>query len=209
MKKADWAAFCLAVLVSLVCRSGVSAGEAAGVYQDFANEEIKPYVKIMEGPWVDNVLGGGKGNYRVTAKIPKNAKYVLGLFDNKVSRAGADERSAVVLLDGVNPLAPGEKIPVAEIDKRDVSSFRKVPFDGVTFNSRGSDGKDCYVKVVDAKEDGVPGPVKPFTVPAGRSGKNLGRMDVFIFAGPAYSPVPGQKVSYGKPLVRYSIFFEE
>lgn len=209
MKRTGLAALCLAAVVSVVLSSGWAGEKKADVNQEFAAEEIKPYVKIMEGPWVDNVLAGGTGNYRITAKIPKNAKYVVGLFDHKVGRAGADERSAVVLVDGVNPLAPSETVPLAEIGKRDVSSFRKVPLDGITFSARDSSGKDCYVKVVDAKEDGVPGPVKPFAIPAGRSGKNLGRMDIFIFAGSAYSAIPGQAVSYGKPLVTYSIQFEE
>lgn len=186
-----------------------SAGIAGDLNKAFADEEIKPYIKIMDGPWLANNVSGSVRNYRVTAKAPRGAKYVVGLFDNKVGRTGADERSAVVLIDGVNPLAPSESLPVADIDKSDVSGMRKAPLDGLTFNSRDTSGKDCCVKVVDAKEEYALGPVQPFAIPAGRTGKNLARIDVFIFAGPAYPPVPGQVVEYGAPLVKYSVFLEE
>lgn len=193
--------FVMVAAMLCVCVSAVQAGDA---YQQFDNEEIKPYIKIMKGPWVNNTVTGGPGNYRLTAKIPKDSEFVLGLFDIKINRAGKDQKSAVVLLDGVNTLAPSEKVSVAELDTADVSWMRKTPFDGLTYNSRDSLNRDCTVKVVDAKEEYEFGPVKPFKLPMGRTG-NLARMDIFIFAGPAVPPNPGEAINYGKPVNRFSI----
>lgn len=196
----------LATVAIALCAAGKA--RAADVYQQFNNEDIKPYLKIIKGPWVDNTVAGGPGHYRISAKLPRNSEYVIGLFDHKINRTGNDQRSAVVLIDGVNPLAPAETIPPAEIDGADVSWMRKVPFDGLTFNSRDSAGKDCTLTVVDAKEEYEFGPVKPFTIPAGRSG-NLGRIDIFLYAAPANPPTPGQAVQYGKPVNRFSIAMTE
>lgn len=205
MKTCMWSRFlfCFAAAVFF------SAAFAGDMNQKFVEEEIKPYIKIMQGPWVSNVVSGTPGKYRIAAKVPANAQFVLGLFDNKVGRTGADERCAVVLVDGVNPLAPSESVPVSEIDGADVSGMRKIPLDGLSFNAQDPAGKDCTVKVVDAKEEYEVGPVKPFSIPAGRSGKNLGRVDVFVFAGSALPPSPGQTVAYGAPLAKFAMLMEE
>lgn len=205
MRKAAKRVLFLAVAV---CVLAATTARAVDVYQQFNDEEIKPYIKIIKGPWVNNTVAGGPGHYRVTAKIPKDSEYVLGLFDGKVNRAGKDQRSAVVLVDGVNPLAPGETLSINDIETADVSWMRKVAFDGLTFNSRDSSGKDCCVKVVDTKEEYEFGPVKPFSVPSGRSG-TLARIDVFLFAGPAVPPTVGEVVQYGKPINKFSITLTE
>lgn len=181
---------------------------AATAQEQFDAEEIKPFLKIMEGPWVNNVVSGGGGAYRLTAKMPRDAKYVIGLFDHKVGRAGKDQRSAVVLVDGVNPLAPAERVAPGAVDSTDVSWMRKVPFDGLTFNSRDGSGRDCTVKVVDAKEEYEFGPIKPFAVPMGRAG-SLGRIDILVYAGPAAPPNPGEVVQYGKPLAAFAMILSE
>ena len=185
----------------------VCCGAASGA-DTFDNEEIKPYIKLMDGPWVGNSVSGRAGAYTIHVQIPRNARYALGLFDNKINRSGADARSAVVLVDGVNPLVPSEKIPLSAIDGADVSAFRKYPLDGATYTARDTSGKDAFVKVVDAKEEWEVGAVKPLAVPAGRAG-NLGRIDVFLFAAPAQAPVVGETVAYGKPFLRYSILMSE
>lgn len=198
------------LFVALFALCAVVGGQAVSedVYQQFNDEEIKPYIKIIKGPWVNNVVTGGPGSYRLTAKLPKDSKYVLGLFDHKINRSGADERSAVVLFDGVNPLAPSEAVSLSDIDTSDLTWMRKFPFDGLTFNSRDTSGKDCCVKVVDSKEEYEFGPVKPFTIPAGRSG-NLGRVDILIFKGPANPPTPGQTINYGKPITKFVMTLSE
>lgn len=191
-----------------LCALFAKQAMCADITQQFNDEDIKPYIKIMKGPWVNNSVSGSPGSYRLNAKLPKDAEYVIGLFDHKINRAGPDERCAVVLLDGVNPLAPSEGISINDIETYDLSWMRKVPFDGLTFNSRDTAGKDCCVKVVDAKEEYEFGPVKPFKVPAGRSG-NLGRIDIVIFKGPANSPTPGQTIDYGKPIGKFVINLTE
>jgi hypothetical protein len=191
-----------------LCACSLLASAAAAGQAGFDNEEIKPYIKIINGPWVGNFVSGRAGAYTVHVQVPKNAAYALGLFDNKINRTGSDARSAVVLVDGVNPLAPSEKIAVGALDGADVSSFRKYPLDGVTFTARDTSGKDAFVKVVDAKEEWEVGAVKPFAVPAGRSGV-LGRIDVFLFAAPAQPPIVGETVAYGSPYLRYVIFLDE
>lgn len=197
--------FVMVSLCAMLSRQAVSAD----VYQQFNAEEIKPYIKVIKGPWVNNVVTGGPGAYRLTVKLPENTKeYVLGLFDHKINRSGADERCAVVLFDGVNPLAPSETVSVNDIETSDLSWMRKVPFDGLTFNSRDASDKDCCVKVVDTKEEFEFGPVKPFKVPSGRSG-TLGRVDIVIFKGPANPPTPGQVIDYGKPINRFIITLSE
>ena len=202
--------FFISVLIACGCLSAFAyAGQQPNADDLFAREEIKPYIKIINGPWVGNAVSGRAGAYVVRVQVPKNAQYALGLFDNKINRTGGDERSAVVLVDGVNPLVPAEKIPLNAIDSADVSAMRKYPFDGTTFTARDTSEKDAFVKVVDAKEEWEIGPVKPLAIPAGRSGANLGRIDVFIFAGPAQPPVVGQTVMYGRPLLRYTILLSE
>lgn len=186
-----------------------AAGQQPDIDALFAREEIKPYIKIINGPWVGNSVSGRAGNYTVRVQVPKNAQYALGLFDNKINRSGDDERSAVVLVDGVNPLAPAEKVSPSALAGADVSHMRKYPFDGLTFTARDTSGKDAFVKVVDAKEEWEVGAVKPFSIPAGRSGANLARIDIFVFAGPAVSPTVGQTVSYGAPLARYTVLLGE
>jgi hypothetical protein len=195
--------FALSVLIACVlCAASAPAADS------FDNEEIKPYIKIIDGPWVGNAVSGHAGSYAVTVRIPRDARYALGLFDNKINRAGSDERSAVVLVDGVNPLAPSERVPAGSVDGADVSAFRKYPLDGTTYTARDVTGKDAFVKVVDAKEEWEVGAVQPFAVPAGRSGA-LGRIDIFLFAAPALPPVAGQAVEYGVPYLRYSISLQE
>lgn len=194
--------------VLFACALCAALGSAADAAAGFNNEEIKPYIKLMNGPWVGNAVSGRAGDYRVHVQIPKNASYALGLFDNKIGRSGPDQRSAVVLVDGVNPLVPAERIPVASLDSADVSAFRKYPLDGTTYTARDVSGKDAFVKVVDAKEEWEVGAVKPFAVPAGRAG-NLGRIDIFLFAAPALPPVAGEVVAYGKPYLRYTIQLSE
>ncbi len=167
----------------------------------FDAEEIKPYIKIMDGPWVGNAVSGGGGAYTIRVQVPTGARYVLGLFDNAIGRAGADARSAAVLVDGVNPLAPAEAVPAAAAASADVSSFRKYPLDGVTYSARDTSGKDAFVKVVDAKEEWEVGPVKPF--------EGVSRIDVAIFAAPAQPEVAGGVVEYGAPVLRYTILLTQ
>lgn len=198
----------LVIAALAVCAFSSGQAMAADAHQQFNDEDIKPYIKIIKGPWVNNTVTGGSGSYRLDAKVSKEAEYVVGLFDHKINRRGEDARCAVVLVDGVNPLAPGEAVAVHDIDNSDVSWMRKVPFDGLTFNSRDTAGKDCCLKVVDAKEEFEFGPVKPLKIPAGRSG-NLGRVDVIIYKGPANPPTPGQAVNYGKPLNKFVITLSE
>ncbi len=199
---------CLAAVFSafLLPALAVSAQPQTG----FDGEEIKPYVKLMDGPWVGNAVSGGAGAYTIRVQVPAGARYVLGLFDNKIGRTGADARSAVVLVDGVNPLAPSETLPPgASAASADLSAFRKYPLDGVTFSARDTSGKDAFVKVVDAREEWEPGPVKPFSLPAGRSGANPVRIDVAVFAAPALPPVAGETVRYGAPVLRYAVLLGE
>lgn len=200
MKRLFGGALVLAAIVC-ACASVVRAGDA---YQDFDNEDIKPYIKIMKGPWVNSIVTGVKGDYRLNAKIPRDSEWVLGLFDHKINRAGKDQRSAVVLVDGVNPLNPAERIATHEIGQTDVSWMRKVPMDGLTFNSRDAAGRDCCVKVVDSKEEYEFGPVKAFAVPKGRSGV-LGRVDIFVYEGAAVPPNPGDVIHYGAPIRKFAI----
>lgn len=172
------------------------------------NEDITPHIKIQDGPWAGNAVSGGAGAYTIRVQIPRGTRYVLGLFDNIINRSGADARSAVVLVDGVNPLVPSETVSAASLPGADVSSFRKYPLDGVTYIAQDSAGKPASVKVVDAKEEWEVGAVKYFTVPSGRTG-SLGRLDVFLFAAPALPPVAGETVAYGAPYLRYTILLTE
>ncbi len=184
---------------------------ATEVILAFNNEEVKPYLKIMGGDWIENTISGEPGDYKITARFDKGGDrvFIIGLFDRKVRRGPEDALSAVILVDGVNPWKRDEEIPVAEIDKADVSMFRKYPMDGLTANATDTSGAQCYLKVVDAKEEYDFGPVKPFVIPASRGGRNLGRIDIFMFAGPAMAPEPGQVVRYGKPLTHFTINMKE
>ncbi len=177
----------------------------------FNAEEVKPYLKIMGGDWIENTISGKPGAYVITARFDKGGdrEFILGLFDRKVRRGPEEALSAVILIDGVNPWKRDEEIPVAEIDKSDISSFRKYPMDGLTANATDTSGAQCYLKVIDSKEEYEFGPVKPFVIPASRSGRNLGRIDIFMFAGPAMPPEPGQVVRYGRPLTHFVINMKE
>ncbi len=194
----------LCVLNVRAAVAGDSVKFSEEIYRQFDNEEIKPYIKIMKGVWVPSTIAGEVGDYRITALMPVKAEYIIGLFDHKVRRQGLDERSAVILIDGVNPLNPKEKVDVEEVDTADVSQFRKYALDGLTYNATDNAGKNCVMIVVDGKEEYDFGPVKPLAIPADRDGKILGRVHVLVYAGPAMSPVPGQKVEYGKPIVKFS-----
>ncbi len=189
----------------------VEYNPASEVILAFNKEEVKPYIKIMGGEWLENTITGDPSHYKITARFDKKGDriFVLGLFDRKVRRGPQEALSAVVLIDGVNILKRDEEVPVPEIDKADVSSFRKYPMDGLTVNATDTSGAQCYLKVIDAKEEYEFGPVKPFVIPASRSGRNLGRIDIFMFAGPAMPPEPGQVVRYGKPLTRFTLNLKE
>lgn len=212
MRKVGKMALC-AVAALIVVVSSAAAGESVvipgDVYKQFDREEIKPYIKMWKGVWASNVIKGGDGDYRITATMPRKSKYVIGLFDHKIRRSGEDERCAVVLVDGVNPLNPEERLEIEEIDSADVSGMRKVPLNGMDFNATDNNGKPCCLIVVDAKEEYEFGDVKPFEIPESRKGKTLGRVNVIVFAGPSMPPNPGQVVKYGKPLVKYSIVLQQ
>lgn len=181
-----------------------AAAAGGDVSEAFDREEIKPYLKVMKGPWVGNSLTGSDGDYRIVSELPAESKYIIGLFDRKVGRTGNDERCAVVLVDGVNPLAPSEKVDIEEASTADVTGFRKYPLNGLSYNSIDNTGEQCCLLVVDAKEEYEFGEVKPFAIPSNRIGKILGRVHVFVFAGPSMPPTPGQVVKYGRPLDKFA-----
>lgn len=197
---------CLWNVTTAAARESVKFSEE--IYRQFDNEEIKPYIKIMKGVWVPSTIDGILGDYKITALMPPGANYIIGLFDHKVGRAGIEERSAVVLIDGVNPLNPKESVDVEELDSTDVSQFRKYALDGLTYNATDNAGKDCCMIVVDNKEEYEWGPVKPFVIPSNRTGKSLGRVHILIFAGPAMPPNPGQVVEYGKPIAKFTFMLQ-
>jgi hypothetical protein len=212
MRKLGQVALCaIAALFVVVSTSG--AGESAvipgDVYKQFDREEVMPYIKMWKGVWASNVIKGGDGDYRITAMVPRKSKFVVGLFDSKIRRAGEDERCAVVLVDGVNPLNPEEKIDIEEIDSADVSGMRKVAMNGMDFNATDNNGKPRCLIVVDAKEEYEFGEVRPFEIPESRKGKVLGRVNIIVFAGPAMPPQPGQVVKYGKPLTKFSFVLQQ
>lgn len=195
-----------------VCGVFCAFAVAADAGAAFDAEEIKPYIKIIDGPWVGNSVSGRSGAYTIHVQVPRGARYALGLFDNKINRAGADARSAVVLVDGVNPLAPAEQLDPRALDSGNagsaVASFRKYPLDGLSYTAQDASGKNAFVKVVDAKEEWEVGAVKPLAVPAGRTGA-LGRIDVFVFAASSQPPVAGQAVIYGASFLRYTMLLRE
>ncbi len=203
MRKATAYVLCAAFAALFAVSSPAArAGEDASAA--FDNEEVKPYLKIMKGPWVPNAVTGGGGDYRITSAMPPESKYIVGLFDRKVRRSGNDERCAVVLVDGVNPLAPSEKIDIEEAAVADVSGFRKYPLNGLSYNAIDNAGEQCCLIVVDSREEYEFGDVKPFAIPSNRIGKILGRVHVYLFAGPAMPPEPGLVVKYGKPLKKFA-----
>ncbi len=72
-----------ALLMALACLL-LPAPALAGDILD--NEDITPHIKIMDGPWVANAVSGGAGAYTVRVRLPRNAQFVLGLFDNVIGR---------------------------------------------------------------------------------------------------------------------------
>lgn len=196
-------AFRAAFLLFLTIAAAAPVSAADGVRALFEAEEIRPYVKIMKGPWASNIITGEDGNYAITSLMPPESEFVIGLFDHKVSRKGQDERSAVVLVDGVNPLEPKERVEIEEANFADVSGFKKIPLNALSFNAKDGDGTQSSVVIVDSKKEFEFGDVKPFKL-AERSGRILGRVHVIVFAGPALPPKPGQIVKYGKPLDRFA-----
>lgn len=171
----------------------------------FTQEELRPYVKIIGGDWLTSALDGTPGHYRMNVKIPRDTEYIVAIFDNKINRTGPDGRCAVVLLDGVNPLDPSEKVYVGDLDNADVSGMKKVVFTADTFDAHDDAGRPFAMTIVDQKQEFEYGPVKPFvTPPAGRS-RQLGRVDVVIFL---YSPLPTDRPEFQKPLARFTINLE-
>ncbi len=192
----------LATLFAVSPRNAAVAGEDA--YTAFENEEITPYIKVMKGPWASNIITGADGDYGITSILPAASEFIVGVFDRKIGRKGKEERCAVVLVDGVNPLDPSERVDIEEAATSDVRNFKKYALNGLSFNATDNSGKQCCVIIVDAKEEFEFGDVKPFKIPENRSGRVLGRVHVFVYAGPAMPPKPGQIVRYGRPLDKFA-----
>lgn len=208
MRTTITALLCVAAVLVASAFAAV-AGEEADPYKEFEKEEIKPFIKINKGPWVSNVVTGGAGDYRIAAKIPDGSEeFIVGIFDAKINRKNHELRSAVVLVDGVNPLNPNQAVALSELDTADVADMTKYALDGHSFTARDATDREFWVKVVDAKEEWDFGGLKPFAFAKKKKGKNLGRVDVFVFAAPAISPVLGETVDYGEPIARFVVQLE-